>query len=102
MLLKEPRLIGILADGDERYGIHIGMHDYLRKSTVLSYQLACPVNIAGLIMCIATANSSPTNHGTIELGTVQRFTYLHSPAPCIAVGFPLTVAIENSALMHLL
>lgn len=53
-------------------------------------------------MYIATADSSPTNHGTIKLGPVQKFTYLYFSAPCIAFGFPLTAAVDATALADLL
>lgn len=36
VLLEEPRLIHILPNGDERYGIHSGMDDYQEYSPSLS------------------------------------------------------------------
>ena len=72
VLFKEPRLLDNFAGGDERYGIRFDIDNYILLWAFLVNMLF-PVNIAGLIMCIKTVDLNPTNHGSIELGTVQRF-----------------------------
>ena len=70
VLFMEPRLLTCpVVTKDTAYKVRFDMDDYIILWSFPN-QRACPANIAGLIICITTADFSPTNHGSIDLGTV--------------------------------